>query len=476
MSSTSSSEQIRSALAGSALGRAKNRKRVKVASVRSSPGGYFAVAAVATFASLVLLRSEYDLAALGLIIGTWTATPLLLLTDRVSFDGEFLSRRGLVAALSRLVRGTSTRVALNDIERVEINALRTLRRGGSVRYRYRVEIAGGAQNLIFASGGKNFRNMATALLPRISNVKLDARALELRDHLTDRKTLRADVAQLGIASTAVLEASDLTARRLKKVNRDSLAKRSDEDNERARLLRRAANNLRVAGRLREAAEAFRRSLLVNPRDGWLIYEYARLLKSQASALGEARLRTRSGAALRLAATRGSDDSNLLARIGETFLELGEAGRARKAFQRALDVDDCEFRAHLGLAEASLAEGKLAHVIHHYNDAARVAPDKATSRLARREADYYSRLNDDEDYLAAELRRMNWLEHVSRVQQFAARVSFASLLVALIGSSINQVAAGIGWAFASSSVIAWSTSQVAVKFLATRRRQSAEALD
>jgi len=82
-----------------------------------------------------------------------------------------------------------------------------------------------------------------------------------------------------------------------------------------------------------------------------------------------------------------------------------------------------YRAQVGLAEVALSDGKLAHVIHHYNDAVRIAPDKAAARLARREADYYSRLNTDEDYLAAELRRMNWLEGAGRVQRVTAAVEF-----------------------------------------------------
>ena len=106
---------------------------------------------------------------------------------------------------------------------------------------------------------------------------------------------------------------------------------------------------------------------------------------------------------------------------------------------------------------------------------RCAPDKAAARLACRESDYYSRLNNDEDYLAAELRRMNWLEGAGRIQRLTGRVSFAALLMALIGSSIDQaVVAGLGWAMASSSIIAWSGSLLTRKFLSSRGR--AEARD
>ena len=133
--------------------------------------------------------------------------------------------------------------------------------------------------------------------------------------------------------------------------------------------------------------------------------------------------SRACAALRLATQRGANDAQLLERIGESFLEYLDPDRAAKSFRRALEIDAHSFRAQLGLAEVALNDGKLAHVIHHYNDASRIAPDKADARLARREADYYARLNDDEAYLATELRRMNWLEHANRAQSLAARVSF-----------------------------------------------------
>jgi tetratricopeptide (TPR) repeat protein len=247
-----------------------------------------------------------------------------------------------------------------------------------------------------------------------------------------------------------------------------------EDAERCRSLRQVANDLRVAGCLRQSAEAFRRALLIFPGDAWLIYEFARLLKSQASARSDARMLARACAALRLAAMRGVTDSRLLQRVGESFLEYGEPRRAARVFRLALEIDEHDYRAQLGLAEVALSEGKLAHVIHHYNEAVRVAPDKAGARLARREADYYARLNDDEDYLAAELRRMNWLEGAGRVQRLTARLSFAALLIAVIGSSVDQAIAGLGWAFASSAIIGWSGSLVIRKLLAARGR--AEASD
>ena len=464
--SDSTQNQIREALAAKSGGQFSTK--TKLVDVRLSPGSYLAAAALLTFVSLVCLRTNRDLAALILIAGTWTTIPLLVFTDRISFDGYTLSRRGLVSFISRLLTRREQSLRVDDIERVEVATLRTLRRGGNVRYRYRIEIAGKQLFLVFASGGRGFRQMARTLLPRIPDYKLDARACELRDHLKDASIVRAEAAALGIAPASVLdETSDGARKRRPRVLERKLV--DDEGAERAKLLRQAANDLRTAGRLRQSAEAFRRAFHISDSDPWLIYEYARLLRSQASAFSDARLLGRACAALRLAATRGSSDARLLERVGESFLEYGDPARAAKIFRRALDVNDMACRAQLGLAEVALSDGKLAHVIHHYNETARIAPDKAVMRLARREADYYARLNDDEDYLAAELRRMNWLDGASRVQQLAARISFAALLVALVGPSMDQVIAGLGWALASSSIIAWSGSLITRKLLTARSR-------
>ncbi len=468
--SDTSQNQVYEALTEAASGRLASARPGKLASVRVSPGGYLATAAVLTFVSLVFLRTHRDLAALLLIAGTWTITPVLMWTDRLNFDGRALSRAGVAALISRLVRGCGPGLKVEDVERVDVATLRTLRRGGSVRYRYRIEIAGRERSFAFASGGQRFRRMVQSLLPLISDHKLDARARELRDHLMSAKEVRLEAARLGIASASVLEETAEAAG--KKIAQHRTASNSEmvpEEVERGRSLRKAANDLRVAGRLRESAEGFRRALIISPRDPWLIYEFARLLRSQASALGDPRLLSRACAALRLAARRGRNDALLLERIGESFLEYLDPGQAAKAFRRALEIDVHSFRARLGLAEVALNDGKLAHVIHHYNDASRIAPDKADARLSRREADYYARLNDDENYLATELRRMNWLEHANRAQSLAARVSFASLLIALIGPSLDQRVTGIAWALATSSILAWMGALISRKLLAGRGR-------
>jgi tetratricopeptide (TPR) repeat protein len=462
----STQKQLLEVLRETPRARATTSQRAPTIGIRVSPGGYFAVAALLTFVAVILLRTHRDLAALALVTTTWVLTPILVVTDRLYFDGERLFRSGLLPLFSRSIRGRRTELSIAEVESVEVATVRTLRRGGSVRYRYSVEVTGRGHTFVFASGGRKFRQMVQALMPLVADHKLDARATELRDYLYDPKELNKQLADLEIATDAALAAMDDHARR--RIERRAAAVGPAEDEGRAKSLAQAANRLRVAGRLRESGEAFRRALHFGPRDPWLIYQYARLLRSQAAAFGNASLLSRACAALKLSSLRGSEHAKLLERVGESFFEFGQPARAAKVLRRALDVDHNSFRASTALAEIALSEGKLAHVIHHYRAAASVAPDAASAGMARRETDYYARLNDDDDYLSAELRRMNWLEGAGRIQQFAARVSFAALFVALAGSFLDQLVAGVGWAVASSSIIGWSGSLLLRKILMRRR--------
>jgi tetratricopeptide (TPR) repeat protein len=476
------SEHLPPAIPGAVVDAAKERiappaRRLRLASVRVSPGTYLAAACLLTFVATLLLRARYDLPALITIALAWVVTPLLAFTDRISFDGHALSRRGLVPLLIRFVKGRELRLGIEEIERVETSAVRTLRRNGRVRYRYRSEVTGRGSSFVFASGGSAYRQMVRTLFPLLGYDKVDARSSELRDYLTDARTLKLNLELLRLAPPVVLESatSELEHNAKKEIRRQRAERliSTPVDVERGRLLRLAANELRAAGRLREAAEAFRRALLVIPNDGWLIYEFARFLRSQAGSSHDSRLLQRSRACLRLAVRRANDDAPLFARIGESFYEYGELAQATRAFNRALELNPRAFRAEIGLAEVALRNGKLAHVIHHYDAAARIAPDEALARHARREADYYALLNNDDDYLTAELRRIGWLQNLHRARRLAARMTLASVLLALAGPSLDEAIESIGWSLATSSLIAWLSVALISRYLAPRRKQRTE---
>jgi len=450
------------------------QKKLTIASVRVSPGPYLAVASVVTFVAALVLRANYDTTALILIVSAWLIIPVLALSDRIAFDGISLRRQGPLASLIHLLFGYSKQLAIDDFETVETQAVRTLRRGGRVRYRYRTQITGKAKEFVIVSGGQYYRHFVRELFPLIHESKLDNRSRDLRDYLNDPTFLNRKSQLSQLASSDVL---DLTRSDFKlggKANRRTDvpdAPATPEELERARLLRRLGNELRVSGRLREAGEAFRRALNVRPHGAWLIYDFARLLRSQASAQADARLFSRARAALRLASIRAENDLILLPLIGESFLECGDARHARRALERVVELDNGNFKARVGLADIALREGKLAHVIHHYQEAARVSSEQALARYARSEGDYYMQLNNDDDYLAAELRRINWLQTVTRIRRLALRVTNASVMLAIIGGFVDPFAGSLGWSLASSALIIWLLTLLGTRMLFTRSKPS-----
>ena len=442
-----------------------------IASVRVSPGPYLAVAFVITFFAASLLRADYDVLALLLAGLTWIITPVLALTDRLVFDGVSLRRQGLLPSFLHLLFAYRKQLLVDDFETLETQAVRTLRRGGSVRYRYRTQISGKGKQFVIISGGRDYRKMVRELFPLIHENKLDARTRDLRDYLNDPNHLerKAQLSHLAPADILDTELLGVLGHKSKRVRQAEPPEATPEDVERAHVLRRLGNELRVSGRLREAGEAFRRALKVRPNGAWLIYDFARLLRSQASAESDARLLSRARAALRLASIRAKNDLVLLPLIGESFLECGDARQARAALQKVVELDSGNFKARVGLADIALREGKLAHVIHHYQEAARVSSEQALARYARSEGDYYMQLNNDDDYLAAELRRINWLQTVTRVRRLSLRVTNFSVLVALVGGLIDPLAASLGWSLASSALLVWLITVAGTKALFHRSK-------
>lgn len=454
--------------------RERARPKSTIASVRVSPGPYLAFAGVMSFAAALMLRGDHDTTALILIAAAWLIVPVFAFSDRIVFDGTSLRRQGPLASLLDLVFGYRKQLGINDFETVETQAVRTLRRGGRVRYRYRTQITGKGREFVIVSGGRDYRKLVQELFPLIHESKLDNRSRDLRDYLNDPRFLNRKTQLSQLASSDLLDVtrSDFKlGRKLRRTPAIAETPATTEDLERARLLRRLGNELRVSGRLREAGEAFRRAFNVKPHGAWLIYDFARLLRSQASAQADARLLSRARAALRLASLRAQDDVVLLPLIGESFLECGDANHARRALQRVVELDSGNFKARIGLADIALREGKLAHVIHHYQEAARVSSEIALARYARSEGEYYMQLNNDDDYLSAELRRINWLQNVTRIRRTALRVTNASVLLALVGGLVDPLAGSLGWSLASSALIIWLLTLLGTKMLFTRSKPS-----
>lgn len=439
-------------------------------SVRVSSGNYLAVLFLATFTVGLLLQLGYSNAAPVLFAIAWTIIPVIAYTDRLTFDGNVLRRRGLIAMFSRSIAGREQRLKVDEIESVVTFAVRTLRSAGRIYFRYRSEIASNGRRFTLVSGGRNYRELVRTLYPLIADAKMDVRSCELRDYLVEPQGIEVSLRLLNLASSSVLaNAIDLPRRGFKaklKTGNQSV-KPQAPDIARGILMHRVANELRIAGRWRQAGEAFRRARLLIPADGKLLLEFGRFARSQANALRNMRLQRRARAALRLSAWIGREDAALTARVAESCFEFGDTERASDLFRRSLALEPQQFRAELGLAEIALRDGKLAHVIHHFASAAAIAPDPALGRFTEREIAYYSRLNDDDEYLTKELRRVGWLHNIVGARRLTTRLTAVGLGVAMFGSFLGQSVVEVGWAAATSALAAWCGLLAAGRWLSPR---------
>lgn len=420
--------------------------------IRVAPNSYFAALFLTTFFSGLLFYLEYDAWGILLFGFGWLIFPFLMWTDRITFDGKRITRTGILPRFWANLNNARFRLKISEIEQVETHALRALKRGGNVFYRYRTSIKGKGLEFVFASGGEEYRRMIHAVFPLLSENVLDNRSIELRDYLAEPKEtlMKAEFAR--IPSADVLENS--FEKHLLK-NRKNKNELSVEEEEKVEDLRVLANELRLSGYLLQALEAFRRALVLKPKDGWILFEFARCLHSFASSERNPKLEKKAFAALRLAEKRSNSDGELLSRLGETYFQFGDLRRARKAFQKAIDTLEENFRSVRGLAEIALREGKIAHVIHHFASANRLAENKALRRWTRNETDYFTRLNDDEDYMDLEISRVNMLETLENSKKTALKIALLAFPAILFGVVLEEnLLANIGWAVASVALLIW----------------------
>ncbi|HEY0429814.1 MAG TPA: tetratricopeptide repeat protein [Pyrinomonadaceae bacterium] len=426
-------------------------------SIRVSPNSYFTALFLATFFSAFLTYLEIDWAAFLLFGASWLFLPLLLWSDRIVFDGKRLTRVGFLPRLWAAVNNSRHRLKISDIEQVETLALRALKRGGNVFYRYRTSVQGKDLRFAFASGGEDYRRMIQSLFAAVSENVLDNRSIELRDYLKEPKEtlMKAEFAQ--IPSVDVLESSVNEFQTGDKSARTKAKEREigTGEIEKSDYLRRLANELRLSGYLLQALETFRRALVLNPRNAWLIFDFARCLYSFAGAERSEKMEKKALAALRLAEKRANGDGELLARLGESYFQYGDWRRAQKAFQKALDAAGESFRSVRGLAEIALREGKIAHVIHNFSTANRLAETSALQRWTQNESEYFTRLNTDEDYMDLEISRVNMLETLERSKKTSLKIAFLGFPAILFGLTVfDDLIANIGWAISSVALLIW----------------------
>ena len=437
-------------------------------SIRVSPHGYLTALLLGTFFSALLLYLEIDVVGLILFGLSWICLPFFALHDHIIFDGKSLTRTGIVPRAWVWFNASRRRLKLTEIEQVETQAIRALKRGGNVQYRYRTIVRGKGLSVAFASGGVDFRRMIKAILPRLADNVLDIRSIELRDHLAEPKDtlMRAEFSR--IPSADVLEGTLTNVGSRKALNHFVRNDLVPGDLEKVEELQSLANELRLSGYLLQALEAFRRALLMRPADARLLFEFARCLHSFGGVARDPKLERKAIAALRLSERYAGPDSDLLARLGESYFQIGEFRRAENVFQKILDKLGENFRAARGLAEMALHEGKIAHVIHHFSAANRVAETPALRRWTKGETEYFSRLNSDDEYMEMEISRVNLLETFENSKKTALRIAYLAFPAVIAGLLLDdELIANIGWTVTTVSLVIWIGVIISIRMLSHR---------
>ncbi len=429
----------------------------KEISIRVAPNSYFIALFTTTFFSGLLIYLERDLTGILLFVLSWLIFSILAWTDRITFNGKKLIRTGLLPRFWATLNNSRYKLNVNDIEQVETQALRALKRGGNVFYRYHTSVKGKNLKFDFASGGEEYRQMIHRLFSSLSENILDNRSIELRDFLREPKEtlMKAEFAK--IPSVDVLESS---LNQYRKGNKSLQTKHNPqnagyEEMEKADYLHQLGNELRLSGYLIQALEAFRRALALNPKDARLLFDFARCLHSFAGSERDKNLARKSLAALRLAEKRGKNDGEMLAQLGESYFQYGNWKRARGAFQKSLDAAENSFRSVKGLAEIALREGKIAHVIHQFSTANRLAENSSLRRWTQSESDYFSRLNSDDDYMEMEVSRVNLLESVENAKKTFLKIAMLGFPIIVFGVTLEDILiANIGWAISTVAILVW----------------------
>ncbi len=432
--------------------------------IRVSPHSYFIALLLGSFFSAFLFYLELDLPAISLFIIAWIVVPFLAMNDHLVFDGRSLTRAGILPFLWSRLNGTRRRLKINDIEQVETQALRTMKRGGNVYYRYRTAIRGRGLVFAFASGGDEYRRMIRALLPPLSENVLDNRSLDLRDHLTDPKEalMKAEFEHIPSAEFLRTEFAKTSSGSRPPTPPNEI------DRERADYLTGLGNELRINGFLPQAAEAFRRALVIDPKSSGILYGLASCLASMAGTERDPKLKRRAVAAFRLALRDQRIAGETLSRIGESLFQAAEPVLAERAFRRVQDEFGGNFRAARGLAEIALRDSKLAYVIHHFSAANRFSETPAARRWTRGEVEYFSNLNNDDEYLDLEIGRVEMLESLDGLKRSSLRIALFGFPAIMIGLLLDDtLIANIGWSISAIALLLWTGMNIGAKMLAAR---------
>lgn len=431
-------------------------------SVRVPLNSYVTAFMVGSFFAGLFVYLEFERLAYAMFVLSWVVVPLLAFSDRLVFDGKRIRRTGILPRIWSTITGGRLRLRVRDIEQIDSATLRVIKRGGIAQYRYRTAIRGRDELFVITSGGADHRNILTAILSAVPDEVLDQRSIDLRDYLADPKEVAMKASFSRIPEADVLE-STLFSRSTSRV---ATTKPNDDDNE-GEDLRLLGNELRVAGRIHQSLEVFRRAFHRERANAHLYFDLARCLFVMAGIRRDSRLHRRSVAALRLAERHSQNDGDLLARLGETYYQLGDMKRASAAFLNAIEKGS-GYLGSRGLAEIALREGKLAHVVHQFSSAHENAESPAAKRFSQTEANYFSNLTSDSEYLDLEVHRVNLVGSLATAGRTALTIALFGMIPLIFGLvAEDSLLADIGWAVSGIALVIWCVLRVVSRMLATR---------
>jgi tetratricopeptide (TPR) repeat protein len=423
---------------------------------------------VGSFFCALAFYLDIAFAAYPLFVFSSIVVPAFALTDRIKFDGKRIYRAGLLPKAWAYVTGSRFWLKARDIEQVETTVSPVFKRGGRVYFRYSTVIRGKAMQFSILSGGRDFGRFVRELFSRLPEEVLDAGSIEIRDYYGEHRNARLKARESDIPPADVLEHAFKSSRsgRTSKRPNESISEKTPV--EKAIGLRLLGNQLRLSGSLLQALESFRRAASLRPDDGWLLFDFARCIHSFAGSEGDHRLERKAAAMLRLAERRAGNDGLLLARVGEGYFQLGEWHRAGIAFRKAVDLVGEHFRSIRGMAEIALRKGKLAHVVHNFNAASRLAESAAARRWSLAEAEYFSRLNNDEEYLEMELGRVNLLNALDRWRRTALRLCLVGFPFIGLGLYFEDpTTANCGWILSGGMLVLWTSIMIGRRLFTPR---------
>lgn len=441
------------------------KSKSNIVSVRALGGGYLAAAFAISFVAALAVYLEYFSYSLPLLFVAWIVVPSLWLNDKIMFDGRRIRRTGLMSQLLARITGVRDRLKVSDIEQVETVSFPGLKRGRNIYFTYRTTVAGKNVRFSFSSRHRGFGAVIRALLPSIDEDCLDNPSIDLRDYFSEKRDAGKRAKESEIPSSDVLDSSFRDIH----LNPSTQLKRLDDlDHEKANQLRRLANELRISGLLLQALEAFRRAAILRPRDAKLLFEFAECIRSVAGSESDQKLERRAKAMMRLAERYAGNDSRLLSRIGESYFQIGEWRRAGIVFKRVVDAVGENFRTLRGQAEIALREGKIAHVIHNFAAAEQLASTNSLRRWTQSEVDYFSHLNEDEEYMELEISRVNLLDTLDRTKRSSFRTNMLGFVVIFLGLTFrDDMLTNVGWAVSGVSLVVWIVTILMTRMLATR---------